>query len=117
MKHLLKIGGLVIVSMCIFVGNAFACDDLLSPPILADSYAMCMIRNIDDKRQIDGTIEIYKDGSLGGTTPFSLNPGEVEMAGFSDGTGVYYCNFEVSKRKRVSASICSDLGCMAVPRK
>jgi hypothetical protein len=117
MKHLLKIGGLVVVLVCILVSNSFACNSL-SPAILSDTYATCMIRNIDDRKQIDGTIEVCKSGS-GCSTPasFSLNPGEVTWTSLTDGSGVYYCNFEVSKRKKVSVSICSDLGCIAVPRK
>jgi hypothetical protein len=118
MKHLLKIVSLVAVLVCILVSNAFACNDLLSQPIVASSYAYCLIRNIDDKKQIDGAIEVCKSGSpCAAPVPFTLNPGEVTSTSLTDGSGVYYCNFEVSKRKKVSASICSDLGCMAVPRK
>lgn len=117
MKHLLKIGSLVVVLVCILVSNSFACKDLLSPAIFSTGYADCMIRNIDDKRQIDGTIEVCKSGSAcAAPVPFSLNPGEMAQQSLSSGSGHYYCNFEVS-RKKVSASICSDFGCMAVPKK
>jgi hypothetical protein len=119
MKHLLKIGSLVVVLMCILVSNSFAgSKKILSPAIYGETYVICMIRNIDDKKQIDGNITICKLDSAEclPTTPFSLNPGEVMIGGWADGNQYYYCNFEVS-RKKVSASICSDIGCMAVPRK
>ncbi len=57
MKHLLKIGSLVVVLVCILVSNSFAgSKKILSPAIFGTGYGDCMIRNIDDKRQIDGTI-------------------------------------------------------------
>jgi hypothetical protein len=118
MKHLLKIGGLAVVFVCILVSNSFAgSKKILSPAIFSTGYADCMIRNIDDKRQIDGTIEVCKSGSAcAPPVPFSLNPGEVAHQSLSSGSGQYYCNFEVSKKK-VSASICSDFGCIAVRKK
>ena len=117
MKHLLKICGLVIVLTCMLVSNAFACKVLLSPAIWADAHAYCLIRNSDDRRQLDVTIEICRNNFCDTPVTYSINPGEAAAQSFLDGTGFYYCNFEVSKRKKVSVSICSDLGCMAIPRK
>lgn len=119
MKHLLKIGILVVLVVILVSGSfAEACKLLVSPPIQATNPGASLTCNIVnlDRRPMDVTIEVCSsDGTCNPATFPSVAPGHTVSGSIVGVPGIWYCKFSVS-RKKVQASICSNLGCVAVKK-
>jgi hypothetical protein len=116
MKSLMKIGILVAL-VFVLVSNAFATEDvLISPAIWApdpEPKLRCMINNIHYRQQ-DVTIEICSADGTCLAFPHSVDPGDVIFEYIDGADGFWYCKFTVPEKHKVKASICSNIGCMAV---
>ena len=121
MKHLLKIGCLV-VFMLIFVSSAFAGGEMLqTPAVYADvgEEIVCLLRNTHEEDPMDVKISIFKNNAqINYAVTFDLEAGAATSFHTltSSTVGSYYCNFEIPREMdyHVLTTICSsNYGCVS----
>jgi hypothetical protein len=119
MKHLLKIGCLV-VFMLIFVSSAFAGREILQTPALhhsGDGDVACVIRNVHEDESISVYTSIFQyNVPVGGGVDDNLEAGTSTGPSISSASeGLYHCDFEVTRDmdRHIFTTICTSFGCVS----